>query len=450
MIFGICLLIVVTVALTSSSFIKKNAKLLYVLSTVISTLVVTCTAMGASNRFPQWFQAGILNPLAWGAFATAIFVVVMFAGAVSRGSMVQKKLMPIRAELSIIASILTLGHNFSAGQTYFVLLFTQPLKLPVNQLMAAICSVVMLCIMLPLFITSFSGVRKKMSAKAWKKLQRGAYVFYGLIYVHVLLLAIPRARLGHTSAMINIAVFSLVFLVYGSMRLRKALSGASTRMKNMPAVIAVCICIAVTAVSVPRMNPKTALPSVSQTPEGTAQEENEGDQLPAEKSSIDEERRDSSENKESQLPSAAKAEDNKNHAVKEKPDTAEEEEASAAKSEMPKESTEEKPLDEAPAVQIPEPEPPQVTYKYKNGTFRGSGEGYGGTITVNITIKDDIISGISVESHNEDEPFWSDGKAVINSILSSQSANVNGISGATFSSSGIKQAVNAALNSAKN
>lgn len=69
---------------------------------------------------------------------------------------------------------------------------------------------------------------------------------------------------------------------------------------------------------------------------------------------------------------------------------------------------------------------------------------------MNVTIQDDVISGISVVSHSDDEPFWSDGQAVISSILSEQSTNVNTVSGATFSSGGIKQAVASALSSAEN
>ena len=53
-------------------------------------------------------------------------------------------------------------------------------------------------------------------------------------------------------------------------------------------------------------------------------------------------------------------------------------------------------------------------------------------------------------SASDDDPYWSEGKGVISRILSAQSANVDTVSGATFSSGGIIQAVKAALSSAKN
>ena len=93
---------------------------------------------------------------------------------------------------------------------------------------------------------------------------------------------------------------------------------------------------------------------------------------------------------------------------------------------------------------------PEVIYQYQNGTFSGSGEGFEGTITVSVSIENDKITGISVVSSSDDEPYWSEGKAVISRILSAQSANVDTVSGATFSSGGIIEAVRAALNSAKN
>lgn len=88
---------------------------------------------------------------------------------------------------------------------------------------------------------------------------------------------------------------------------------------------------------------------------------------------------------------------------------------------------------------------------YKNGTYEGSGTGYGGTITVQVTLEDDTITAVSVVSApGEDSAYLSQGENVINSILSEQSTDVDTISGATFSSTGILEAVNDALSKAEN
>ena len=86
---------------------------------------------------------------------------------------------------------------------------------------------------------------------------------------------------------------------------------------------------------------------------------------------------------------------------------------------------------------------------YKNGTFEGSGTGYGGTITVQVTLEDDTITAVSV-APGEDSAYLSQGENVINSVISEQSTDVDTISGATFSSTGILEAVNDALSKAEN
>ena len=88
---------------------------------------------------------------------------------------------------------------------------------------------------------------------------------------------------------------------------------------------------------------------------------------------------------------------------------------------------------------------------YKNGTFEGSGTGYGGTITVQVTLEDNTIIAVSVVSApGEDSAYLSQGENVINSIISEQNTDVDTISGATFSSTGILEAVNDALSKAEN
>lgn len=83
---------------------------------------------------------------------------------------------------------------------------------------------------------------------------------------------------------------------------------------------------------------------------------------------------------------------------------------------------------------------------YQNGTFEGSGTGFGGTITVQVTLKDDTITDITVVSASgEDSAYLSQAQNVISTVLDEQSTDVDTISGATFSSTGILEAVNDAL-----
>lgn len=88
---------------------------------------------------------------------------------------------------------------------------------------------------------------------------------------------------------------------------------------------------------------------------------------------------------------------------------------------------------------------------YKDGTYIGDGQGFGGNIQVQITIADDTLTDIQVVSaEKEDSAYLSQGKAVIDRILEAQSTDVDTVSGATFSSTGILMAVEDALGKAEN
>ena len=93
-------------------------------------------------------------------------------------------------------------------------------------------------------------------------------------------------------------------------------------------------------------------------------------------------------------------------------------------------------------------DPPQNGYR--DGIYTGSAHGFGGNITVQVTITGGSITSITVLSAaGETDAFFRQAKAVIPAILQAQSPKVDAVSGATYSSNGIKEAVNNALASAK-
>ena len=88
---------------------------------------------------------------------------------------------------------------------------------------------------------------------------------------------------------------------------------------------------------------------------------------------------------------------------------------------------------------------------YKDGIYTGSAQGFGGAITVQVTLANDEITDIQVTSApGEDSASLSQGEGVISSIISAQSTDVDTVSGATFSSTGIINAVVDALGKAEN
>ena len=83
---------------------------------------------------------------------------------------------------------------------------------------------------------------------------------------------------------------------------------------------------------------------------------------------------------------------------------------------------------------------------YKDGTYTGTGKGFRGNTKVTVTVEKGVISDISVDSYKDDEEFFSRAESgIISAVIRSQSADVDAVSGATFSSKGIIDAIKNAL-----
>lgn len=86
---------------------------------------------------------------------------------------------------------------------------------------------------------------------------------------------------------------------------------------------------------------------------------------------------------------------------------------------------------------------------YKNGTYQGEAEGFGGTVAVEVKVEKEKITAIEIVSaQKEDGAYLSMAKDIIPKIIEAQSTDVDTISGATFSSTGIKNASQEALEKA--
>lgn len=83
------------------------------------------------------------------------------------------------------------------------------------------------------------------------------------------------------------------------------------------------------------------------------------------------------------------------------------------------------------------------------GTYEGTGLGFGDDITVQVTIKDGRMNDIAVLKHDgEDRPYYNQSLAMLDEMLSAQSADVDIVSGATLTCEGLCDAVADALGKA--
>ena len=71
---------------------------------------------------------------------------------------------------------------------------------------------------------------------------------------------------------------------------------------------------------------------------------------------------------------------------------------------------------------------------WKDGTYEGSGQGFGGQIVVSVTIKNGSIDDIQIkEAKNADSAYFDNAKKIIDTMKQKQTADVDVASGATYS-----------------
>ena len=87
---------------------------------------------------------------------------------------------------------------------------------------------------------------------------------------------------------------------------------------------------------------------------------------------------------------------------------------------------------------------------YKDGSYEGTATGFGGDITVKVTVDGGKITAVDIVSaEKEDGAYLTMAEDIIPKIIDAQTSEVDTISGATFSSTGIKNATAQALGSAQ-
>ena len=87
---------------------------------------------------------------------------------------------------------------------------------------------------------------------------------------------------------------------------------------------------------------------------------------------------------------------------------------------------------------------------WEDGVFEGRGVGFGGEIAAAVTVENGRITAVDILSASGEDPaYFAEAEAVADRILAEQSAEVDTVSGATFSSGGILEAVRNALEQGK-
>lgn len=152
--------------------------------------------------------------------AFSLFAAVMLIGALPKGSKLDVWLRPVRAELSIVACILCLGHMCAYLGPYAARAASGGMG--PSMLASFMLAVVLFVLVLVLGITSLGFVKQRMGGRSWKNVQRLAYPFFGLAWAHAVLMLAPAASSGGSQALLSMAIYTALAVAYLALRLFRA------------------------------------------------------------------------------------------------------------------------------------------------------------------------------------------------------------------------------------
>lgn len=201
--------------------IKRRARAYYAASVSIAIITTVYEVLRITSGAKLYGTALYLEKIFMrGYISIAFFILVMLAGALNPKWRITRKLLSVRAELAIIASIFIISHASIYFARFILLKFPKMMKtgiIPKLYIGYIIIGLIAFIIMLPLFITSFKKVRRKMQGMQWRNLQRWAYTFYFLVYIHILLILLNEKELDW----LRLCVYTIIFGAYTILRLIK-------------------------------------------------------------------------------------------------------------------------------------------------------------------------------------------------------------------------------------
>lgn len=218
----ISLAIAVAIAYYGKNIIRKKSTWCYLGTFLCTVGLIAYYQATVSGKGMYLNDSNIfLAPVYIGSLSTAFFIIVMYLGVLPKKHWAFKNFRGIRGQLSIIASIMILSHNCTMG-AYVAPTIAEGGTMAIVFKVMAVTTKLMILLLLPLTITSFICIHKKMKEKNWKKLQGLAYPFYALIYIHVMLGNVPGAMDANIEDMIDVLVYNIIFIPYLILRVKKA------------------------------------------------------------------------------------------------------------------------------------------------------------------------------------------------------------------------------------
>lgn len=225
--FVIALIASVVLIFACAKPLKKHPSPFYLGATALVGLYLYGTTINSSVGLWPYFMPLMQRC----ALAFLLFTIVMFIGALGDNSPLRSRLMPVRRQLSILGCIFAAGHIAFYAASYLPRVAA---GFASNLAIALLLAALLIVMMAILMVTSFQVVKHRMTASTWKSVQRLAYPFYLLTYVHLAMLLAPSALAGNETAVISLTVYSLITSLYVVLRTKKALCRKNAQTSTTP------------------------------------------------------------------------------------------------------------------------------------------------------------------------------------------------------------------------
>ncbi len=213
-------LIVFVVTVAAALALREPLRRWPVAFYVLACAVVVVFLAGANGLLSgSWWKPAIVLVQRC-MVALSLFAVVMLIGALPKGSKLDAWLRPVRAELSIVACILCLGHMCVYVGPYASRAVAG--SLGVTTMVSFVVAVVLFALVVVLGVTSLNFVKHRMGGRTWKNVQRLAYPFFGLAWVHLMFMLAPAAAKGGEQAVLSVVIYTVLFAAYLVLRLYRA------------------------------------------------------------------------------------------------------------------------------------------------------------------------------------------------------------------------------------
>jgi DMSO/TMAO reductase YedYZ heme-binding membrane subunit len=213
----IALTVSIALAFAIAKPLKRMPIIFYLIAIAVSVVGVYLTWYPDSNQLLRTFAFAVQK----GHVGFSFFTIVMFIGVFAKKSRVRRLLGPVRGELSIVSALLIIGHLMPYLLSYLVMAL-DIVRFPPGIVVSILTALVLLILLVILTATSFNRVKRHIDSSRWITLQKLAYLFFALVFVHMLGFLIGPLMHGSLYALINVAVYFLIFALYLITRLRRA------------------------------------------------------------------------------------------------------------------------------------------------------------------------------------------------------------------------------------